>query len=257
MELWESVGFCISQNWVQNLTLCSVWLWESYINSPSPIYNMQIMPACVRAKSLQSCPALWDPMNWSPLDSSVRGILQARILEWVVMPSCRRSSPPRDQTWSPVAPALQADSLLLHHQGSPDNGYFVKLLWMTRNRTWVVETTKFVWYTIGVQKQGDFFYVSPIQKLQFLVYKMGLNQPRGSASPPPHFSHIRESGQPRVFWTQGSSLKTWPVVLITWPGRWEAHVGTVPSCEESQRGLKHKKKKKRSQPQTIWFSRAK
>ena len=37
-------------------------------------------------------------MDCSPPDSSVRGILQARILEWVVMPSSRGSSQSRDQT---------------------------------------------------------------------------------------------------------------------------------------------------------------
>ena len=41
---------------------------------------------------------LCDPMDFSPLGSSVHGILQARILEWVVIPSSRGSSPPRDQT---------------------------------------------------------------------------------------------------------------------------------------------------------------
>ena len=30
----------------------------------------------------QSCPTLYDPMNWSPQGSSIHGILQARILEW-------------------------------------------------------------------------------------------------------------------------------------------------------------------------------
>ena len=35
------------------------------------------------AKSLQSCPTLCDPMDSSPPGSSVHGILQARILEWV------------------------------------------------------------------------------------------------------------------------------------------------------------------------------
>ena len=35
------------------------------------------------AKSLQSCPPLCDPIDSSPLGSSVPGILQARILEWV------------------------------------------------------------------------------------------------------------------------------------------------------------------------------
>ena len=39
-----------------------------------------------------------DPMDYSPPGSSVHGILQARILEWVAMPSSRGSSSPRDQT---------------------------------------------------------------------------------------------------------------------------------------------------------------
>ena len=48
--------------------------------------------------SLQSCLTLCDPMDCSPPGCSVRGILQARILEWVAMPSSRESSPPRDST---------------------------------------------------------------------------------------------------------------------------------------------------------------
>ena len=41
--------------------------------------------AAAAAKSLQSCPTLCDPIDGSPLDSSVPGILQARILEWVAI----------------------------------------------------------------------------------------------------------------------------------------------------------------------------
>ena len=37
------------------------------------------------AKSLQSCPSLCDPIDSSPAGSSVPGILQARILEWVAI----------------------------------------------------------------------------------------------------------------------------------------------------------------------------
>ena len=37
------------------------------------------------AKSLQSCPTLYDPIDGSPLGSSVPGILQARTLEWVAI----------------------------------------------------------------------------------------------------------------------------------------------------------------------------
>ena len=48
-------------------------------------------------KSFQSCPTLHDFMHYSPPGSSVHGLLQARILEWVVMLSSRGSSQPRDQ----------------------------------------------------------------------------------------------------------------------------------------------------------------
>ena len=54
------------------------------------------------------CPTPCDPKDCSPPGSSVRGILQARILEWVAIPFSRGSFWPRDRTWSP---ALQADSL--------------------------------------------------------------------------------------------------------------------------------------------------
>ena len=46
----------------------------------------------------QVCPTLYDPMYCSLLGSSVHEILQARILEWVAMPSFSESSQPRDQT---------------------------------------------------------------------------------------------------------------------------------------------------------------
>ena len=50
------------------------------------------------AQPLQSCPTLCDPMDCSPPGSSVHGILQARILEWVTISSSRASSLPRDRT---------------------------------------------------------------------------------------------------------------------------------------------------------------
>ena len=50
------------------------------------------------AQLLWACPTLWDPIDYSPPGSSVHGILQASILEWVAMPSSRVSSWPRDRT---------------------------------------------------------------------------------------------------------------------------------------------------------------
>ena len=57
-----------------------------------------------------------DPMNHSPPGSSVHGISQARIQEWVAFPSPAGLPNPVTE---PMSPALQADYLLLRHQGSP------------------------------------------------------------------------------------------------------------------------------------------
>ena len=79
---------------------------------------------CVQAQSLQSCLTLCDPMDCSPPGSSVHGILQARILEWVAMPSSRGSSQPSisyasalagwffttGDTWEAPLELLQANS---------------------------------------------------------------------------------------------------------------------------------------------------
>ena len=67
--------------------------------------------ACRHAKLLQLCLTLCDPMDYSPPGSSVLGILQARILEWVTISSSRDLLDPGIKPASPVSPALQADSL--------------------------------------------------------------------------------------------------------------------------------------------------
>ena len=73
------------------------WWWTQLCLSH---YTCFLQSPCMRAKSLQSRPCmlshfshvqLCDPMNHSPSGSSVRGILQARILEWVAMPPSRGS----------------------------------------------------------------------------------------------------------------------------------------------------------------------
>ena len=64
------------------------------------------MPVCKSTLRVyvyaQSCPVLCDPMDWSPPGSSVCGIFQARILEWVAVAFSRESSQPRNQTGSPA-----------------------------------------------------------------------------------------------------------------------------------------------------------
>ena len=54
---------------------------------------------CVCVLVAQSCLTIWDPMDCSLTVSSVHGISQARLLEWVAISFSRESSPPRDHTW--------------------------------------------------------------------------------------------------------------------------------------------------------------
>ena len=60
----------------------------------------------MHAKSLQLCPTLCDPMNWSPPGSSIHGILQARILEWVACPPPGDLPDPGIKPASLMSPAL-------------------------------------------------------------------------------------------------------------------------------------------------------
>ena len=80
------------------------------------------------AKMLQSYLTLCSPMDHSPPGSSVHGILQACVPEWVAMPSSRRSSWPRDQTYISYVSCI--GRWVLYHQGhlgSPyvAHGYFM------------------------------------------------------------------------------------------------------------------------------------
>ena len=72
-------------------------------------------PAACGSRCLvaQSCPTLCHPTDYSPPASSVHGVLQARILEWVAMSDL---SNPRMRS-----PALQTDSLPAEPPGKPKN----------------------------------------------------------------------------------------------------------------------------------------
>ena len=71
------------------LCLCAHVAFSSYGTSPVGLV----------LKLLQSCPTLCNTMDYS-LPDFFHGILQARILEWVAMPSSRGSFQPRVQTWA-------------------------------------------------------------------------------------------------------------------------------------------------------------
>ena len=66
----------------------------------------------------QSCSTLCEPMDFRTPGFSVHGILQARMLEWVSMPSSRGIFPTRAQ---PRSPTLQVDYLPSVPPGKPPN----------------------------------------------------------------------------------------------------------------------------------------
>ena len=67
----------------------------------------------------QSCLTLCNPMDCSPHDSSVHGILQARILKWVAISFSRGPSWPRDRIWVFCLLHRQASSSPLAPPGKP------------------------------------------------------------------------------------------------------------------------------------------
>ena len=78
----RSAGMCM-------LCVCACFIYPSYT---------YFLCACMHGKLLQSCLTLCNPMDFSPPNSSVHGILQARMLERVAILFSRGSSWPRDQT---------------------------------------------------------------------------------------------------------------------------------------------------------------
>ena len=96
------VWFCISQ--VAKLEGAKI----SDPHNPSGIRitwklaSVPMKPSAVLCLVAQSSPSLWDPLDCSPSSSSVHGILQARILKWVPMPSSRAY-----ETYFTLTPGLQ------------------------------------------------------------------------------------------------------------------------------------------------------
>jgi len=88
-----------------------IWRWVLSQNEGEGKSNRPSASESVSHKVLST---LYDPMDCSPPGASVRGMLQAGTLEWVVILSSRGSSWPRDQT---QVSSLQADSLLSEPPG--------------------------------------------------------------------------------------------------------------------------------------------
>ena len=91
-------------NWTELNVYVSMLVSQFVPPSSSPTVSTSLFSlSCVSIESesevTQSCPTLWDPMNSSLPGSSLHGIFQARVLEWVAISFSRGSSRPRDWIW--------------------------------------------------------------------------------------------------------------------------------------------------------------
>ena len=88
-----------SGRWGALWLTCRVCLSSPFTGNSHHISDRVFMPiisskvVVVVAQSIQSCPALCDPMDCSPPGSSVHGILQARVLKWGALLSSRGLNP--------------------------------------------------------------------------------------------------------------------------------------------------------------------
>ena len=105
-EALHSTFHRVAKNWTQ----LSKWTTTSHFTDEIKVeflsslrnFNCWYISSIVALQTEWSCqshPILCDPMDYSLPGSSVHGIFQARILEWVTISFSRRSSPPRDWTW--------------------------------------------------------------------------------------------------------------------------------------------------------------
>ena len=97
------------------LASCELWV---------PSLELQFSHLCMRAKSLQSCSIVCDPMDYSPPGFSVHGILPARTLEWVAISFSMGSSWSRD--WNHI---FCIGRQIFYHWATREASHLKNILW--------------------------------------------------------------------------------------------------------------------------------
>ena len=120
------VGLNIYKHYISNLPrslrthhweLRNHWIRQNFtLDRISPWSYRKLQVVCA-----QSCPTLCDPLNCSLPGSSIRGILQARIMEWVAISFSRGSSWPRDSTCISCSTCI--GNKILYHWATCPNIY--------------------------------------------------------------------------------------------------------------------------------------
>ena len=95
------VGNLISGSSAFSKTSLNIWKFTVYVLLKPGLENFEHYFTSVWSEVAQSCPTLCDPMDYSLPGSSVHGIFQAIVLEWIAISFSRGSSRPRN--WTPVS----------------------------------------------------------------------------------------------------------------------------------------------------------
>ena len=101
------------------------------------------MNICTHVKVLvtQSCPTLCDPMDCIPPVSSVLGVLQARMLEWITILLSRGSSQPRDGNHVSCFSCTGRQDIPRLQLGSPSSPKFMSIQTVMPRATWIEQLT--------------------------------------------------------------------------------------------------------------------
>ena len=132
----------------------------------------------LNAQLLQSCSNFCDPVDCSPPGSSVHGILQARILEWVAISFSRDLPNPEIEPMSPASPASpasQEDSLPSEPPGKPINvkhlvlKYFFKASSLVLKSYVTVSKIKYLHARTEANKTPKIEVIKEVQLLNELI----------------------------------------------------------------------------------------
>ena len=145
----------------------------------------------------QLCPTLWDPTHCILPDSSVHGILHARILEWVTIPSPGDLFDPEIK---PRSPAWQADSLPSEPPGktktinrSFENDYIHNM-----------KSAMYIYWTVNLYT----YYQSPLGRPMVMEMSLWLDQ-----------GIVEITLLLYEFWNYEITVETWVISLDSFLGR--------------------------------------
>ena len=138
------ITFLFSSPLLQSRFLACFFYTELLSGSSALIHSVPLLWNAICTLVLQSCPTLCNPTDCILPDSSVHGIIQARILEWLPSPSPKDLPNPGIE---PGSPSLQADSSLTELPGKPWNAI------QTYTNQWL--NTKHLWTKSNQQKNFD------------------------------------------------------------------------------------------------------